>query len=94
VTVCDGWVVGCGRGGRVRGPSREVRVKPPSEVPMNKRLNNFVDVVVRIDPVLSALDSVRIKLDMQQWSDLLDVPGVEALIDAIMDLDREVNRTL
>ena len=71
-----------------------VRVKPPSEVPMNKRLNNFVDVVVRIDPVLSALDSVRIKLDMQQWSDLLDVPGVEALIDAIMDLDREVNSTL
>ena len=71
-----------------------VRVKPPSEVPMNKRLNNFIDVVVRIDPVLSALDSVRIKLDMQQWSDLLDVPGVEALIDAIMDLDREVNRTL
>jgi|688.fasta_scaffold501703_2 predicted signal transduction protein with EAL and GGDEF domain len=61
---------------------------------MNKRLNNFVDVVVRIQPVLDALDQVRIKLDNQEWSDLLDVPGVEALVDAIMDLDREVQRNL
>jgi len=61
---------------------------------MNKRLNNFVDVVVRIQPVLDALDQVRVKLDMQEWSDLLDVPGVEVLVDAIMDLDREVQRNL
>jgi predicted signal transduction protein with EAL and GGDEF domain len=44
--------------------------------------------------VLDALDQVRIKLDNQEWSDLLDVPGVEALVDAIMDLDREVQRNL
>lgn len=61
---------------------------------MNKRLNNFVDVVIRIQPVLDALDQVRVKTDNQEWSDLLDVPGVEALVDAIMDLDREVHRTL
>ena len=61
---------------------------------MNKRLNNFIDVVFRIQPVLDALDQVRLKLDNQEWSDLLDVPGVEALVDAIMDLDREVQRNL
>lgn len=61
---------------------------------MNKRLNNFVDVVVRIQPVFDALDQVRVKLDNQEWSDLLDVPGVEALVDAIMDLEREVQRNL
>ena len=83
-----------GWGATVRGPSRKVRRIHLARSNMNKRLNNFVDVVVRIQPVLDALDQVRIKLDDQEWSDLLDVPGVEALVDAIMDLDREVQRNL